>query len=350
MNMPDRKEPRLDIDPVKPTAPAAAHSASPVKANRAEPDAVARPAPRAPVQTAADRPGRTSRPEAEAPRHQQPVESAYRKERVGSVSQDHAGGVGGSGGGGAGGHYPAQLESSGSGSGSSSLLVWFALLLALAGLAFGGWQYLRADQQQQSMQRLADRVQELEIRLSETGQDLSKAGSTFREQLEWADSEIRKLWVVAHQRNLPAITELQNKMKAVEERATKAEAQLKDALAASSASRQVGNEVKAQLQALNDKMARDLRELGQRLTEVTLATSTLDQRLRNQDQSSKLTALTQKVGQLEQRVAAGGVPPELQQKMAEQEEILASLEASRNQLVSRVTRLMEDVQVLQQAR
>lgn len=365
--MPDRKEPRLEIDPVKPAAPSVERPASTATA-RPRPETPARPAsavssakatPAHPMSSESPavsvKPETPTKPVTETPLRHQPVESVYKSERAGSHgkpsesgSSAYSAGAGGSGG--SGGHYPANLESNGSGSGGSTLLVWFALLLALAGLIFGGWQYTRVDKQQESMQRLADRVQELEIRLSETGQDLSKAGSTFREQLEWADSEIRKLWVIAHQRNQPAIVALQGKMKEVEERANKAEAQLKEAVTASAASRQTSNETKTQLQALNDKIAGDLRELGQRLTEVTLVTSTLDQRLRNQDQSSKMNTLSKKVDELGQRVSAGGMPPELEQKLTEQEEILASLEASRSQLVSRVTRLMDEVRELQQAR
>ncbi|MBE0506598.1 MAG: hypothetical protein IBX50_07735 [Marinospirillum sp.] len=297
-------------------------------------------------------------------RHQ-PVEPAYRSERAGSHGKPaDSGGSGGSGG-----HYPANLEPNGSGSGGSHLLVGFALLLALAGLIFGGWQYMHVDKQQQSIQALADRVQELEIRLSATGQNLSEAGNTFSEQLKtaneklkWADDEINKLWRLANNQIRPNIRGLQEQTKGLDERLSRAERQSTEVANLARSANDKATEAARNLQLQTEVIKKDLAAVGQRLTEVTLATSTLDQRLRNQetstrdqhlrnqDQSSKVTTLTQKVEQLEQRVSRSSITPELQKKMAEQEEILASLEASRSQLVSRVTRLMEDVQVLQQAR
>ena len=271
---------------------------------------------------------------------------------------------GGSGGGGGGAYDPRTQAATPS---SRPWLASLALILAALGLAFGGWQWQRAQVQQQSLSSLADRIQELEIRLSETGQDLSEAGSSFSqrlkdhtEKLEWADSEIRKLWVVAHQRNRPAIAEIQEQLKGMETR-------LSEAATAASRARTAAGEATTQTQRLATRLEAETQEAKQalakltqevssysnRLAEVSLTSSTLRQQLRDQDRRNQVSELQDQMGRLQEQLAeqAGmDLPDNLAERLAEQEEILASLEASRSQLVSRVTRLMDDVRELQQGR
>lgn len=263
---------------------------------------------------------------------------------------------------------------------SSSGKAWLALLLALLALGLLAWQFLQLQQttqqivqQQQSLQLLGDRVLELESMLSTTGSDLSAAGKKLNDKLEWADSEIRKLWVIAHQRNRPAIDGLENKTKQLEQSLSKAEKQLAEALETSKAG-VIATKATTEKSLVLTKDLKELsfhvKELTQRLTEVSLTTSTLDERLRNQDLRTGLAALEKQVSSLStatsnavaqakvqsqaQSQSQSSQPNDLQVKLAkqlaEQQEILASLEASRGQLVSRVTRLMEEVRALQQGR
>lgn len=239
--------------------------------------------------------------------------------------------------------------------GGSSFTAWLGVFLAVVALGIMAWLFMQTKQQQQSMQHLANRVQELEIRLHETGDDLSAAGSNFNEKLEWADSEIRKLWAI-HQVNRPAVEALQNKALQLEKGLSQAEKQLTGVLSASNtATKQTVsltedfNNHRSKLKVQAEELSFHIKKLEQRLTEVTLTTSTFDQRLRNQDQSRNLVALEKRVTELNTQVS-GILPDKLQAKLLEQEEILASLEASRKQLVSRVTRLMEEVSELQQGR
>ncbi|WP_404418303.1 hypothetical protein [Marinospirillum sp.] len=262
--------------------------------------------------------------------------------------------LGGSGGGGGNGSYPALREEP-----PSSGFPWlaaFALLLAVAGLAFGGWQYQRAENQQSSLHSLANRVQELEIRLSETGQDLTEAGSTFSDKLEWADDEIRKLWVVAHQRNRPAIEELETNLEDLQNQVAEVS---RTADEANQKSDRLGSRLNQQASELEEQLtslSREVESYSSRLAEVSLTTSTLTQQLRDQDSREQVTALRKDLQGLTTQVTdlAGQqtpeVPENLEERLAEYDEILASLEASRSQLTSRVTRLMDDVRELQQSR
>lgn len=270
---------------------------------------------------------------------------------------------------------------------SASGKAWLGIFLALIALGLLAWQFLQLQQatqqgvlQQQSMQLLGNRIQELESILLTTGNDLSEAGKMLNEKLEWADSEIRKLWVIAHQRNRPAIDVLETKIKQLEEGLNKSEQQLAEALdvsktaaLASKAATEQNlvlandlNKYSATLNANTEKITVNAEEVNvqlkglmQRLTEVSLTASTLDERLRNQDLRTDWVGLEKRVAELSSKTPVtefksdelhAKLIDELTAQVAEQQEILASLEASRGQLVGRVTRLMEEVQVLQQAR
>lgn len=275
---------------------------------------------------------------------------------------------------------------------------WLGIFLALIALGLLAWQFLQLEQatqqavlQQESMQLLGNRIQELESILLTTGDDLSAAGKTFNEKLALTDSEIRKLWVIAHQRNRPAIDALEIKIKQLEDSLNKSEQQLAEALNASKTAALAGKTAAEQnlalvndlnkykvtfdtaLNANTEKMRvntekintnaeevnAQLKGLTQRLTEVSLTASTLDERLRKQDLRTDWVALEERVAALSSNMPVSESSSdelhaklinELTAQVAEQQEILTSLEASRGQLVGRVTRLMAEVQVLQQAR
>ncbi|SFB82485.1 hypothetical protein SAMN05660443_0370 [Marinospirillum celere] len=295
----------------------------------------------------------------ERPTREQPADSSSTSREF---QQTTASGYpnGGGGGGNGSGNYPTLPPDGGK---SFSTLALVALVLAVLGLGFGGWQLMRAENQQQAMEALADRIQELEIRLSETGQDLTEAGSSFsqrlrahQEKLEWADDEIRKLWVVAHQRNRPAIAELQEKLEKVEgdlaSTRTSANQANQNAQQAAERLERATNRWNEQLRGLSS----EVESYSNRLAEISLTTSTLNQQVRDQDRRQQVEALNQEVRELRGQItqltqqASAEVPEDLGERLAEYEEILASLEASRSQLTSRVTRLMDDVRELQQGR
>jgi chromosome segregation ATPase len=86
----------------------------------------------------------------------------------------------------------------------SSLAV-FAFLLALVGIGtatFSVWQLRLA---QQSLTSAGDRIAELEARLNLTNTESDQSVTKIHEKLNWADTEIRKLWGVAYDTNRKAI-------------------------------------------------------------------------------------------------------------------------------------------------
>lgn len=218
-------------------------------------------------------------------------------------------------------------------SSSNKLALLGCVLAVIAVFAAGGLWYANkqtAAKYNQAIDSLVARLQEVEIRLAETGDDLSEAGNTFASKLQWADSEIRKLWVVAHQRNLPNIEKLQQEAKTL---ASQIAANQKD--------------ISANLQA----QQKIVQQLEQRLTELSLSSSTFSQRLQDQDTRAEVKKLQDQLKKVTQDLAQLAAKPaaeDLSRTVAEHTEILQSLEASRAQLTQRVTRLMEDVNQLQQ--
>ncbi|GLR65262.1 hypothetical protein [Marinospirillum insulare] len=238
---------------------------------------------------------------------------------------------------------------------ASSFKSWLAIGLATAALGVLVWQYTQAQQQQASLGLLADRIQELEIRLSETGEDLSSAGSSFNNQLEETKATINSLISEksknneAHKEIRSAIGKLDSKTQQLNNGLDKLEKQLATSLAASESALAQSKSLASNLKSNTDEFNFHINELNQRLAEISLTTSAFDQRLRDQDQRKQLEALQKQLAQLTTEMNQI-LPDDLQSKLVEQEEILSSLEASRSQLVSRVTRLMEEVRELQQAK
>lgn len=88
----------------------------------------------------------------------------------------------------------------------SNALVFVALLLALVGLGgsgYLGWQFYMAEQElTQSQARITD----LERRLDVTYDESVGSIEAVQAKLQWADSEIRKLWGVSYDTNRSNIT------------------------------------------------------------------------------------------------------------------------------------------------
>ncbi len=85
-----------------------------------------------------------------------------------------------------------------------------ALLFGLAGLALAGfvyWQFMQLQQQFELSSKAAEtRIAQLESQLALTGDESTASVTALQAKLKWADSEIRKLWGVAHDTNRKGIT------------------------------------------------------------------------------------------------------------------------------------------------
>ena len=103
---------------------------------------------------------------------------------------------------------------------SSSGLVAICLVLILALFALLGWGYIKQNETLTALNRDLDEALDfinqsklsmarLEGELSETGAEIQETGTSAAKQLEFLDSEMRKLWGVAGDRNKKAISQNQ---------------------------------------------------------------------------------------------------------------------------------------------
>lgn len=108
-------------------------------------------------------------------------------------------------------------RSSGGSSGSLGTTVLMALMVA--GLAGAGWfivnqqQMLQAEQAR--MNAASQRLSVLEERLAATDNAMSQEGQDTKQQINLWESEIRKLWAIANERNRDWIKENQEKVKSI---------------------------------------------------------------------------------------------------------------------------------------
>jgi len=139
----------------------------------------------------------------------------------------------------------------------SSPLLPFALMLALTGLGLAGFVYSELLKNQAASAVAEQRIQELEGRLSLSDDESSQSVAALGAKLKWADSEIRKLWGVAHDRNRKAIDG--NK---------KALASVKSSLSAVKKEQKGVSASTAKVTASLDANKRSLKQLGQDLGQL----------------------------------------------------------------------------------
>jgi chromosome segregation ATPase len=271
--------------------------------------------------------------------------------------------------------------SQGNGSGGAGIL-WL-LVVVLACVAVGGW-YIQG----QRIQALENQVEEadswvrqsklalarFEGTLSETGENLEQAGVSLDEQLasqktrlDNADSEIRKLWVIANERNkqlleqqAAAISELEtalgknrNDLVSVQTAVASAETALSDAI-----TRQQGEraELAARVSAVQTSALSLKTELATANQKTdTLAKST-DERIttsiRRFEQEQKLTtsSIESRIAALEKAVTSttsGNGAGAMQSEIAELKKTVEVIDSSRSQMTSRLVRLSQEVNDLQ---
>lgn len=266
------------------------------------------------------------------------------------------------------------------GKGSSGLLWILVLVVGLAGLA--GWY-----QQKQRIDAMSSQLEEadywarqsklalarFEGELTETGEDLQERGTTIEQQLkdqkaliETANSEIRKLWVVANERNR---SQLEAHTKAIESLTATADSLTTQVESNSS---DVGtlktglDETRERVASLTETTAAQGRRLEAQATldselqasiqalrgELNQIESQVEQRLQRFIQEQKLAAggLEGRVSALESDLAelerAQSQINQTEARLDQVENAIESIDASRAQLTSRLVRLSEQVDQL----
>lgn len=232
---------------------------------------------------------------------------------------------------------PAPIRSGGSGNAGGNGLIWFAVVLLIAGIGAVYFQNTqlaaRVEQQQANLSQAAQRIQLLEDELTATGRDLSKSGNTLEKRLEASEHEIRKLWDLSNKRNKVDIASNGDALKQL----GKEISALKDSM-------------KEQQIALTDEMATrenmdkalqtEQQVFNQRMTSASSELSVLSQK--QIQLASDLNAVKEQLAQIDRQAIQN-----VDKTLSVYDERLDAIDASRRQLTSNVTRLNTDVNNLQ---
>ena len=271
---------------------------------------------------------------------------------------------------------PAARQKSGNGGGrrGSSAMLW-VLLVVVAAAAGAGWYT-----QEQRVQALESQLEEadywarqsklalarFEGELSETGENLQERGESLEnkiaaqeKRLDTADSEIRKLWAVANERNKKRLDEHQERLAALESGLAENDKAIGAVEASVEQARQslsadivaLKNQTETSVAALQDanrQATEQLTRLSQQLADVD---QVIENRIRRFEQEQKLgiSGLEGRVAALERetdQLAGDSRVQALSNELANLKRTVDSIDASRSQLTSRLVRLSEEVNQL----
>ena len=259
----------------------------------------------------------------------------------------------------------------GDGGRKSSGPLFLIALLAVAVAGAAGWY-----QQNQRIVQMESQVEEadywarqsklalarFEGELSETGEDLQEAGQSIEQQLsdqsqrlDTADSEIRKLWGVANDRNKSRLNDHETRLKALDETVKEA-ASKRQALTGTLS--ELEKTLASELGTLESSLKQEIAAQGKRvdsqqaaLDETKASVAAVDEDVENRlkrfqrEQSLTIDGLEGRLSSLEKtaQTLSGGEIESLRSELATLKQTVSSIDASRAQLTSRLVRLSEEV-------
>ncbi|WP_297792064.1 hypothetical protein [uncultured Marinobacter sp.] len=313
------------------------------------------------------------RPDDDELRAESPIGSASRKSEPASKPKASSsnGPVGGNGGA----RVPKARKSNGGGSGGGSRVGLWLALVVLAVVAGGGWF-----SQEKQIEALESQLEEadywvrqsklalarFEGDLSETGESLEEKGQSIEqtladqeERLDAADSEIRKLWVIANERNKKRLDEHDERLESLAggvEKEVAAREQL--AVSVNDLESSLGGELAALRKELGRQIAtlkESTEQADKRLTELNSALEGVDQlvdrRIQRFEREQKLgiDGLEGRIGALEKNMEAsanGSDVRALRSELGSLKRTVNAIDSSRAQLTARLVRLSEQVDEL----
>ncbi|WP_417513760.1 hypothetical protein [Marinobacter sp.] len=270
---------------------------------------------------------------------------------------------------------PKSSGNSSGGSGRSGLAVLWLLVIAVAVASVAGWY-----SQNQRIQTLEGQLEEadywarqsklalarFEGDLSQTGESLQERGASLAEQigsqkkqLDEADSEIRKLWAIANERNKKRLDEHQERIAAaeaglVESRKAAADVgstveKVRTSLTADVAALTKQTETSiAALESSNRQATEQLTLLSKQLADVD---QVVERRVRRFEQEQKLgiSGIEGRLSALEKKLAQASDNDRdqaLRNELAALKKNVQAIDSSRAQITSRLVRLSDEVNQL----
>lgn len=256
-------------------------------------------------------------------------------------------------------------------SGSTSRLTGLLVILLLVITAAGAIFWYQQSQQIEAMKAQLEeadywaRQSKLALArfqgdLSATGENLAERGSGLEQQLNEqkkaiadADSEIRKLWVIANEKNRPALEAQGKRLDELADTTSSQGKDLKTLQGEGAESQKQINRLNEQLDSLNAQVA----SLDQKTESLVKTVATLTdevgsvddkiaQRLQRfqREQSLASDGLESRVSKLEDSI---GVARKTDARLDRMENTLNAVDAARGQLTSRLIQLSRQVDALQ---
>lgn len=266
-----------------------------------------------------------------------------------------------SGSGGNGGNSGGASAPKSSSGGGLSFIIVLLLAAAVAGLTYWGYmqhQQLQAYQtSQESMQAQVLELQQLlqvaESSAAESGESLldtmKKQGVQAQGKFKQLDSEVAKLWAVAHQRNTPKIAELEKQLKAAR---SELNAQQKAVTASGKKTKALSAEVKklsaflAALQKSDKKAEQQLAAVKQTAAAVSSEFQVLAEsiELQQADQEKMLSGFAEQIVALQtnQNSSAG-----LERRVKVNEQAVRAIDGSRILLNKELLQIRQKLNNLQ---
>ena len=239
---------------------------------------------------------------------------------------------------------PAPIRSGGSGSSGGNSMLWFAVVLLIAGIGAVYFQNTQLanqlEQQQASLSQASQRIQLLEDELTATGRDLSKSGNTLEKRLADSEHEIRKLWDLSNKRNKIDIAKNEATLKKLAKELNALEATQKDQQAALTDEMVTRENMDKALQTEQQVFNQRLTQASDELAGLTEKQTSLAEQ--QAQQKSELSDVKESLANIDSKAIQN-----VEEKLTVYDERLDAVDASRRQLTSNVTRLNTDVNNLQ---
>jgi len=237
------------------------------------------------------------------------------------------------------------------------LLITLILLLLVAGVGYLGFtlteQQGRLQQLETDLSQAQQRVEVLEEMLEVTSDTAAQSGQTLQQRLEdlngrvnarvtHVDSEIAKLWTVAHQRNRPQLEEHAKQLKAVDASLAEFKAALKTVQGQAADAGKALTEATAAKAAVSSTQQR----LETRLKGLEQQLATLEQGLKTESEG-RLKVQRELTEQLASLQSGQGGSAELAQRIRQNEQAISAIDGTRRQINQDLLRIRQQLNNLQ---
>jgi chromosome segregation ATPase len=209
---------------------------------------------------------------------------------------------------------------------------WFITLVLLLLIGACGWLGLQVLQLQQhlsdnknTLQLERSRIESISAQVHETGSSFAKTDNVLTTKFAFFESEIRKLWDVSNKRNKENISSNMTQLKSLSANVEK-----------------IQQGLKGELDSLKKGQKQAAQVVGKLSKQVALEVSALRASL--VEESDKLLLMNEEMDVLQQRL--GRVTVDLANHVRINEEAIEAIDASRKQLIARMSQLQKRLDAL----